>query len=160
MAGHRRLLNRAGVLHRHVHQPLLRSGADPPWAISSYPRNPCRLPSHAWWATRHAVSGFKLNPLRCNHRHRLADHDPVGGRQRTCFTSALHSRATVGVVATLEELEARVAALKAAHADCRTALAAVNALAAEVKTELRGIHQSAEDNLAELTNLIVGPRDT
>jgi ribosomal protein L29 len=80
-------------------------------------------------------------------------------------------------MATLEDLEARVAALEAAQADYRAVLAAVNALGAnqrdhaaaiselrtdvaEVKTEVRGFRRSSEENLAELKDLIVGLRDT
>lgn len=79
-------------------------------------------------------------------------------------------------MATLEDLEARVAALEATQADYRAVLAAVNALGAnqrdhalaiselktdmaEVKAELRGFRRSTEENLAELKDLIVGLRD-
>lgn len=84
----------------------------------------------------------------------------------------------------MEDLEARVAALEAAQADYRAVLTAVNALGAnqrdhalaigalktdvaevktdiaEVKTELRGFRRSADENLAELRDLIIGLRDT
>lgn len=75
--------------------------------------------------------------------------------------------------ATIEEM----ATLEAAQADYRAVLTAVNALGAnqrdhalaigalktdiaEVKTELRGFRRSADENLAELRDLIIGLRDT
>lgn len=78
----------------------------------------------------------------------------------------------------------KMATLEAAQADYRAVLTAVNALGAnqrdhalaigalkadvaevktdiaEVKTELRGFRRSADENLAELRNLIIGLRDT
>jgi len=85
--------------------------------------------------------------------------------------------ATIVLMTTLDDLEARVAALEAAQADYRAVLAAVNALGAnqradasafselrtdvaEVETELRGFRRSNEESLAELKDLIVGLRDT
>lgn len=86
-------------------------------------------------------------------------------------------------MATLEDLDARVAAPEASQADYRAVLAAVNALGAnqrdhasaisglrtdvsevktdiaEVKVELRGFRRSTEENIAELKDLIVGLRD-
>ena len=86
-------------------------------------------------------------------------------------------------MATLEDLEARVAALEASQADYRAVLAAVNALGAnqrehalslagvktdlaEVKTELaefrqetRATSRSVDEQLAELKDLIVGRRN-
>jgi hypothetical protein len=81
-----------------------------------------------------------------------------------------------GVVATLEDLEARVAALEASQADYRAVLAAVNALGANqrehalglaaVKTELaefrqetRATSRSVDEQLAELKDLIIGRRN-
>lgn len=81
--------------------------------------------------------------------------------------------------ATLEELEARVAALEAEHADYRAVLAAINALGAnqrEHATQLRTLSQqqgklaeqltdtntrvrSIEDNMAEIKDLIVRALD-
>jgi prefoldin subunit 5 len=87
-------------------------------------------------------------------------------------------------MATLEDLEARIAALEAAQADYRAVLAAISALGAnqrdhatainglrtdaaavkaevlEVKTQLRAFRRSNEEHLAELKDLIVGLRDT
>jgi len=79
-------------------------------------------------------------------------------------------------VATLEDLEARVAALEATQADYRAVLTAVNALGAnqrehsqrlaaveselaEVKTEMRGFRRSTEDNLAEIKDLVIRALD-
>ncbi len=86
-------------------------------------------------------------------------------------------------MATLEDLEARVAALEASQADYRAVLAAVNALGANqrehalgltsvktelaaVKTELaefrqetRSTSRSVDEQLAELKDLIIGRRD-
>ena len=79
-------------------------------------------------------------------------------------------------VATLEDLEARVAALEATQADYRAVLTAVNALGAnqrehsqrlaaveselaEVKTEMRGFRRSTEDNLAEIKDLLIRALD-
>jgi uncharacterized coiled-coil protein SlyX len=83
-------------------------------------------------------------------------------------------------VATLEDLEARVAALEASHADYRAVLAAVNGLGANqrehalrldrVETRLSGVEtqladfrqetqgrfRSMDDQLAEIKDLIVG----
>jgi uncharacterized coiled-coil protein SlyX len=79
-------------------------------------------------------------------------------------------------VATLEDLEARVAALEATQADYRAVLTAVNALGAnqrehsqrlaaveselaEVKTEMRGFRRSTEENLAEIKDLVIRALD-
>jgi hypothetical protein len=82
-------------------------------------------------------------------------------------------------VATLEELEARVAALEASHADYRAVLAAVNVLGAnqreiaitladhtrdlaELKggqAELRTGWRSLEENVAEIKDLLVRALD-
>ena len=79
-------------------------------------------------------------------------------------------------MATLEDLEARVAALEASQADYRAVLAAVNALGANqrehalglaaVRTELtefrqetRATSRSVDEQLAELKDLIIGRRD-
>ena len=79
-------------------------------------------------------------------------------------------------MATLEDLEARVAALEATQADYRAVLTAVNALGAnqrehsqrlaaveselaEVKTEMRGFRRSTEDNLAEIKDLVIRALD-
>ena len=79
-------------------------------------------------------------------------------------------------MSTLEDLEARVAALEASQADYRAVLAAVNALGANqrehalglaaVKTELadfrqetRAMSRSVDEQLAEIKDLIVGRRD-
>ena len=79
-------------------------------------------------------------------------------------------------MATLEDLEARVAALEASQADYRAVLAAVNALGANqrehalgfaaVKTELaefrqetRSTSRSVDEQLAELKDLIIGQRN-
>lgn len=83
-------------------------------------------------------------------------------------------------MATLEDLEARIAALEASQADYRAVLAAINALAAnqrehafglsEVKSELaefkveftdfrqetRGTFRSVDEQLAEIKDLIIG----
>jgi uncharacterized coiled-coil protein SlyX len=85
-------------------------------------------------------------------------------------------------MATLEDLEARVAALEASQADYRAVLAAVNALGANqrehgirltsvenrltsVETELtdfrqetRGGFRSVDEQLAEIKDLIIGRR--
>jgi hypothetical protein len=84
------------------------------------------------------------------------------------------------VVATLEDLEARVAALEASHADYGAVLAAVNALGANqrehalrldrVETRLSGVEtelidfrqetqgrfRSVDEQLAEIKDLILG----
>ena len=79
-------------------------------------------------------------------------------------------------MATLEDLEARVAALEATQADYRAVLTAVNALGAtqrehsqrlaaveselaEVKTEMRGFRGSTEENLAEIKDLLIRALD-
>jgi ABC-type transporter Mla subunit MlaD len=86
-------------------------------------------------------------------------------------------------MATLEDLEARVAALEASQADYRAVLAAVNALGSnqrehalnlaavtkelgEVKKDLddfrhesRATSRSVDEQLAEIKDLIVGRRD-
>ena len=79
-------------------------------------------------------------------------------------------------MSTLEDLEARVAALEASQADYRAVLAAVNALGANqrehalglaaVETELADFRQetraksrSVDEQLAEIKDLIVGRRD-
>ena len=88
-----------------------------------------------------------------------------------------------GLMATLEDLEARVAALEATQADYRAVLAAVNALGANqrehaiglgaVKTELatvktgladfraetRATFRSVDEQLAEIKDLIIGRRN-
>ena len=86
------------------------------------------------------------------------------------------SATTLVWVATLEDLEARVAALEATQADYRAVLTAVNALGAnqrehsqrlaaveselaEVKTEMRGFRRSTEDNLAEIKDLLIRALD-
>lgn len=76
------------------------------------------------------------------------------------------------MAATLEELEARVAALEAEHADYRAVLAAVNALGAnqrEHAEQLRALStqgadtnarvRSLEDNFAEVKDLLVRALD-
>ena len=86
-------------------------------------------------------------------------------------------------MATLEDLEARVAALEASHADYSAVLAAVNALGAnqrehslrltavetglvEVKSELADFRQetragfrTVDEHIAEIKDLIVGRRN-
>jgi uncharacterized protein involved in exopolysaccharide biosynthesis len=79
-------------------------------------------------------------------------------------------------MATLEDLEARVAALEASQADYRAVLAAVSALGANqreqalglaaVNTELADFRQEAQgrfrsldDHLAEIKDLIIGRRN-
>ena len=79
-------------------------------------------------------------------------------------------------MATLEDLEARIAALEAAHADYRAVLAAVNALGANqrdhalrlttletelayFRTETRAGFCSVDEQLAEIKDLIVGRRN-
>jgi hypothetical protein len=86
-------------------------------------------------------------------------------------------------VATLEDLEARVAALEASHADYRAVLAAVNALGAnqrdhalglaavktdvaalkteftDFRTETRANFRSVDEHLAEIRDLIIGRRN-
>ena len=80
-------------------------------------------------------------------------------------------------MATLEDLEARVAALEASQADYRAVLTAVNALGAnqrdhglrltavetelaDFRTETRGRFRSVDEQLAEIKDLIVGrPRN-
>jgi hypothetical protein len=86
-------------------------------------------------------------------------------------------------MATLEDLEARVAALEASQADYRAVLAAVNALGANqrdhalrltsvetrltsVETELAGFRvetragfRSVDEQLAEIKDLIIGRRN-
>jgi uncharacterized coiled-coil protein SlyX len=77
------------------------------------------------------------------------------------------------VVATLEDLEARVAALEASQADYRAVLAAVNALGAnqrehalrldrvetqltDFRQETHGRFRSVDEQLAEIKDLILG----
>jgi hypothetical protein len=86
-------------------------------------------------------------------------------------------------VATLEDLEARIAALEASQADYRAVLAAVTALGAnqrdhalrltavetrlgtvetelaDFRTETRGGFRSVDEQLAEIKDLIVGRRN-
>jgi hypothetical protein len=86
-------------------------------------------------------------------------------------------------MATLEDLEARVAALEASQADYRAVLAAVNALGAtqrdhglrltavetrlgtvetelsDFRTETRGRFRSVDEQLAEIKDLILGRRN-
>jgi hypothetical protein len=79
-------------------------------------------------------------------------------------------------VATLEDLEARIAALEAAHADYRAVLAAVNALGAnqrdhalrlttletelaDFRTETRAGFRSVDEQLVDIKDLIVGRRN-
>jgi uncharacterized coiled-coil protein SlyX len=86
-------------------------------------------------------------------------------------------------VATLEDLEARVAALEASHADYRAVLAAVNALGANQREltmtvrehavrlaaletrvdegfqETRARFRSVDEQLAEIKDLIIGHRN-
>jgi hypothetical protein len=79
----------------------------------------------------------------------------------------------LGWCATLEELEARIAALEASKADYRAVLAAVNALGANqhdhasrltsVETELADFRtatrtgfRSVDERLAEIRDLIIG----
>lgn len=80
-------------------------------------------------------------------------------------------------MATLEDLEARVAALEASQADYRAVLAAVNALGAnqrehalainelrtnvvDIKSELGAFRRSNEEHFAELKDLLINRRDT
>ena len=79
-------------------------------------------------------------------------------------------------MATLEDLEARIAALEAAHADYRAVLAAVNALGANqrdhalrlttletelayFRTETRAGFRSVDEQLADIKDLIVARRN-
>ncbi len=79
-------------------------------------------------------------------------------------------------MATLEDLEARVAALEASQADYRAVLAAVNALGAnqrdhslrldgverevsDLRQEMRAGFRTADEHFAELRDLIVGRRN-
>jgi len=86
-------------------------------------------------------------------------------------------------MATLEDLEARVAALEASQADYRAVLAAVNALGAnqreqglrlmsvetglatvatelvDFRTESRGRFRTVDEQLAEIKDLIIGRRN-
>jgi uncharacterized coiled-coil protein SlyX len=86
-------------------------------------------------------------------------------------------------VATLEDLEARIAALEASQADYRAVLAAVSALGAnqrdhglrltavetrlgtvetelaDFRTETRGRFRSVDEQLAEIKDLILGRRN-
>ena len=79
-------------------------------------------------------------------------------------------------MATLEDLEARVAALEASQADYRAVLAAVNALGAnqrdhglrltsvetelaDFRTETRTRFRSVDEQLAEIKDLIIGRRN-
>jgi hypothetical protein len=86
-------------------------------------------------------------------------------------------------MATLEDLEARVAALEASQADYRAVLAAVNALGAnqrehairlngvdtrltgletqltDFRLETQGRFRSVDDQLAEIKDLIIGRRN-
>jgi hypothetical protein len=88
-----------------------------------------------------------------------------------------------GLVATPEDLEARIAALEASQADYRAVLAAVNALGANqrghaiglgalktelatVKTELadfrtetRATFRSVDEQLAEIKDIVIGRRN-
>lgn len=76
-------------------------------------------------------------------------------------------------MATLEDLEARVAALEASHADYRAVLAAVNALGAnqrdqglrlssverelaDFRSETRSRLRSVDEHLAEIKDLLIG----
>jgi len=79
-------------------------------------------------------------------------------------------------MATLEDLEARVAALEASQADYRAVLAAVNALAAnerdhslrldgferefvDLRQEMRAGFRTVDEHIAEIKDLIVGRRN-
>ena len=79
-------------------------------------------------------------------------------------------------MATLEDLEARVAALEASQADYRAVLAAVNALGAnqrdhalrltavetevaDLRTETRAGFRSVDEQLAEIKDLIINRRN-
>lgn len=75
-------------------------------------------------------------------------------------------------VATLEDLEARVAALEASQADYRAVLAAVNALGANQRemamtltqhsrdlADLKSGQRSLEENVAEIKDLLVQALD-
>jgi hypothetical protein len=86
-------------------------------------------------------------------------------------------------MATLEDLEARVAALEATQADYRAVLAAVNALGAnqrehaiglgalktelatvttdlaDFRTETRATFRSVDEQLAEIKDLVIGRRN-
>ena len=79
-------------------------------------------------------------------------------------------------MATLEDLEARVAALEASQADYRAVLAAVNALGAnqreqalglaavdtqlnDFRQETQGRFRSVDEQLAEIKDLIIGRRN-
>jgi hypothetical protein len=79
-------------------------------------------------------------------------------------------------MATLEDLEARIAALEASQADYRAVLAAVNALGAnqrehgvrltsvetelaDFRTETRARFRSVDEQLAEIKDLIIGRRN-
>jgi hypothetical protein len=79
-------------------------------------------------------------------------------------------------VATLEDLEARVAALEASHADYRAVLAAVNALGtnqrehslrltavetqlADFRQETRGRFRSIDEHLIEIKDILMDRRD-
>jgi hypothetical protein len=79
-------------------------------------------------------------------------------------------------MATLEDLEARVAALEASQADYRAVLAAVNALGAnqrehgvrldgleraftDLRQEVRAGFRTVDEHIAEIKDLIVGRRN-
>jgi uncharacterized coiled-coil protein SlyX len=79
-------------------------------------------------------------------------------------------------MATLEDLEARIAALEASQADYRAVLAAVNALGASQRThanrlttleteladfrqETQGRFRSVDEQLAEIKDLIINRRN-
>jgi len=67
-------------------------------------------------------------------------------------------------MATLEDLEARVAALEASQADYRAVLSAVNALGANQREhslgETRAGFRSVDEHIAELKDLIIGRNNT
>ena len=76
-------------------------------------------------------------------------------------------------MATLDDLEARISALEASHADYRAVLSAVNALGGnqrehalrlngveselvDFRTETRGRFRSVDEQLSEIKDLIIG----
>jgi len=84
---------------------------------------------------------------------------PVGSRRSAFATTRSCSAGYDATVATLEDLEARVAALEATQADYRAALAAVNALGANQR-ELAEGQRRLNSDVAALINVVAGVENT
>ncbi len=88
-----------------------------------------------------------LEAAQSDYRALLAAGNALGANQRD------HASA-------INELRTDVSDIKTYVAEVKTEIAEVKTDVAEVNTELRGFRRSTEENLAELKDLIVGPRDT